>query len=243
MTGKVLERGQNAFGVHATDVCASVIGDQRRAGTEAPRRADNHGIRGVVAHVDHRGQVPVDTGLVEHAPDASRLQLGHGEIVGVAEVLVGRGWRVARVGSQAHDLPALGIGRDEQGATGTGAAHPARLAREASNLGGIGDVSRKQDDASHLDPTQKILELPVALGLGSLEPDEHQPAKIRGRGGAALTLAREGRLAGRDEEGNAEDNGAASRGQVPRANAPPARHPPTGARVPRRWGSRCVPRA
>ena len=96
MAGEVLEGGQDTRRVHAADEGARVGGDLDGIARVRPSERDHGGIVGIEAHVDHGGEVPVDPRLAESRAEASGLLLGHGEVLGLAEVLRGRGWRVTR---------------------------------------------------------------------------------------------------------------------------------------------------
>ncbi len=124
------------------------------------------------------------------------------------------GRRVARVGSQAHDLAALGVGGDEQGAPGAGATRVAGLAGEPRDLLGVDDVAREEDDAAHAGHAQQLLELAVAEDLGPREA--HEQERRRGR---AARGRREARGAGEADWQAATRRAARTRRGQPRPGA------------------------
>src|SRR5262249_58314771 len=84
---EVLERGQYALRAQPLYERPGMLGDLQRSGAEAPRAADDHRVRRVVADVDHRRQIPVDPCGPEHRADPARLPLGEDEIVRLAELV------------------------------------------------------------------------------------------------------------------------------------------------------------
>ena len=216
--------------MHARDVRARLRGHELGVGAERAADTDDHGVGRVVADVDHRRQVPVDTGVAQHAADAPRLQLGLGEVAGLAEVLVRERGRPAGGRSEAHDLPALGVHRHQQRPARARARARRQVAREARRLRGVDDVTREEDDAGHARLAQEPVEIRVVLQGGPVKADEEQLAQPRVQ--LAEPLGRDAAAAG-GPHGNAESEGEQERAGEASGHR---RRRPAGARARGRRG-------
>ena len=172
VAGEVLERGEDARAVHAPDPGGGEGGHVTGVGAEAAAVGDDHRVRGVVADVDDRRQVPVDAGVAQHPPDAQPLQLGEGEIVARAELAGGQRRRVAGVGTQPHDLTALGVDGDQQRRRAAVPRDRARPLGEPGDLRRIDDVPPEQQDAPDAHLADQPLQIRFGIDFGSPEPDE-----------------------------------------------------------------------
>ena len=198
MTGEVLQGGQDALGAHAEDEGAGVLGDERGIGAEAPRRADDHRVRRVVADVDDRRQVPVDPGRPQQPPDPPRLELGQNEVVRLAELLSRERARPAGAGRETHHAAALGVDRDEELAARAGLRSLQQRRREPGELRGVHDVPREQHRAADARAAEEGVEVGRST-VGALNPHQKERAQLG--------------LEGRQASGIGSDRGPAAGGQ------------------------------
>ena len=182
VTGEMLERRQDAGLVHALDEGPRVRGHSLGIGGEAAAEHDDGGIEGVHGDVDHGRQVPVDPRPAQRGAQASRLELGVGEIAGPAQLACrGRG-QVAEARGKARHQAALVVRGDEQGSAGAAAGQGLEIGGEPAHLLGAdhvarlagGEVPLVEDDAADLDLADEPPHLVVALDLGARKADEEE---------------------------------------------------------------------
>ena len=172
------ERGQHALGAQPSDEDAGVLGDLQRIGAEAPRRADDHRVGRVVADVDHRRQIPVDPGGPQHRADPARLQLGHDEVVRLAELLRRERRRPPELGPQTHDVAALGIHGDEELSARARRELRRERAGQPDQLIGVDDVAAEKENAADAAVAEEPREIRVAGRLGAAKAHQEERAEL-----------------------------------------------------------------